>query len=117
MTHFSRNKINISISLLISFLLGLTICRGIHQITLFNSYDKSTQEYYLISSSTQNSLLSQSTFNSEKSGKVFICKGPKSKRYHYTKSCIGLKNCSTPIFEVSLKEARDLDRTLCGFED
>ena len=48
---------------------------------------------------------------------VYICKGPQSKRYHLTKSCQGLKNCSTEIYKVSLSEAKKLERTLCGFED
>ena len=49
--------------------------------------------------------------------KVFICKGPKSKRYHYKKDCRGLSRCSTKIYEVSKTEAKDLGRTLCGWED
>ena len=48
---------------------------------------------------------------------VYICKGPQSKRYHLTKSCQGLKNCSTEINKVSLSEAKKMERTLCGFED
>lgn len=47
---------------------------------------------------------------------VYICKGPNSKRYHYKKSCRGLKSCSTKLHEVSLTEARDIGRTLCGWE-
>ena len=48
---------------------------------------------------------------------VYICKGPSSKRYHYKKTCRGLKPCSTEIFTVTLKEAKQLGRTLCGWED
>ncbi|WP_053989827.1 hypothetical protein [Mangrovimonas sp. TPBH4] len=48
---------------------------------------------------------------------VYICKGKYSKKYHYNKSCRGLSNCSTDIYKVSLEEARDLQRTLCGWED
>ena len=48
---------------------------------------------------------------------VYICKGPNSKRYHYKKNCRGLKSCSTKVYEVSSKEAKDLGRTLCGWED
>ena len=47
---------------------------------------------------------------------VYICKGPDSKRYHYTKECRGLKNCSTKIYEVTLSEAKKLERTLCRWE-
>jgi len=49
--------------------------------------------------------------------KVYICKGKSSKRYHYKKNCRGLSNCSTKIYEVTLSEAKDLGRTLCGWED
>lgn len=49
--------------------------------------------------------------------KVYICKGKSSKRYHYKKDCRGLSNCSTKIYEVTLSEARNIGRTLCGWED
>ncbi|WP_053978537.1 hypothetical protein [Mangrovimonas xylaniphaga] len=48
---------------------------------------------------------------------VYICKGNYSKKYHYNKSCRGLSNCSTDIYKVSLAEAKELKRTLCGWED
>ncbi|MCK8480921.1 hypothetical protein [Psychroserpens algicola] len=48
---------------------------------------------------------------------VYICKGPSSKRYHYTKTCRGLSACSTKTYKVSLSEAKELKRTLCGWED
>lgn len=48
---------------------------------------------------------------------VYICKGPKSKRYHYRKNCRGLKRCSTKVSKVSIEEAKDKNRTLCGYED
>ncbi|WP_281989926.1 hypothetical protein [Aquimarina aggregata] len=48
---------------------------------------------------------------------VYICKGPKSKRYHYRKHCRGLKRCSTEISKISLEEAKNKNRTLCGYED
>ncbi|MAZ29298.1 MAG: hypothetical protein CL868_19780 [Cytophagaceae bacterium] len=49
--------------------------------------------------------------------KVFICKGKSSKKYHYKKNCRGLSNCSTPVAEVTLEEAKRLKHTLCGWED
>lgn len=49
--------------------------------------------------------------------KVYICKGKGSKRYHYTKTCRGLSNCSTKLYQVPLSEARTMGRTLCGWED
>jgi hypothetical protein len=48
---------------------------------------------------------------------VYICKGKYSKRYHYIKNCRGLSNCSTDIYKVTLSEAEELGRTLCGWED
>lgn len=48
---------------------------------------------------------------------VFICKGKSSKKYHLKKNCRGLSNCSTKTYEVTLKEAKELKRTLCGWED
>ncbi len=49
--------------------------------------------------------------------KVYICKGKGSKKYHYTKSCRGLSRCSTKIYEVTKTKAKEMGRTLCGWED
>ncbi|MEO9512140.1 MAG: hypothetical protein ABJN84_17995 [Flavobacteriaceae bacterium] len=49
--------------------------------------------------------------------KVYICKGKGSKRYHYKKNCRGLSRCSTKVYEVTLKKAKEMKRTLCGWED
>lgn len=48
---------------------------------------------------------------------VYICNGPSSHRYHHSKRCIGLSNCSTDIEKISLQEAKDKGRSLCGYED
>ncbi len=48
---------------------------------------------------------------------VYVCMGKGSKKYHYRKDCRGLSNCSTKIYEVTLTKAKDLGRTLCGWED
>lgn len=48
---------------------------------------------------------------------VYICKGPKSTKYHYKKNCRGLNSCSTDIYSVSLSDAKKSGRTLCGWED
>jgi hypothetical protein len=48
---------------------------------------------------------------------VYICKGPKSKKYHYKKDCRGLSSCSTDTYSVTLSEAKKLGRTLCGWEN
>ena len=37
---------------------------------------------------------------------VYICKGPKAKKYHYNKNCRGLKNCSTAVYKISLGQAK-----------
>ncbi|MDO5987112.1 hypothetical protein Q4Q39_06780 [Flavivirga amylovorans] len=56
-------------------------------------------------------------FTSFNNSNVYICKGKGSKRYHYTKHCRGLSNCSTKVYEVKLSKAKALKRTLCGWED
>ena len=48
---------------------------------------------------------------------VYICKTKSSKKYHYSKSCRGLSRCSTTIEGVTIKKAKALGRTLCGWED
>jgi hypothetical protein len=61
-------------------------------------------------------LLFTTSFNALYSD-VYICKGKYSKKYHYVKNCRGLSNCSTDIYKASLSEAKDLGRSLCGWED
>lgn len=56
-------------------------------------------------------------FDSPLENYVFICKGPYSKRYHYSSRCRGLSNCSTDTYKVTLNRARQMRRTLCGYED
>ena len=56
--------------------------------------------------------LTSSTFSS-----VYICTGNYSKKYHHNKYCRGLSNCKASIESVSLQEAKNLNRTLCGWED
>ena len=48
------------------------------------------------------------------SSTVYICTGPYSKRYHKTRPCSGLNNCSGHIKRVSLKKAQRKGRTPCG---
>ena len=46
---------------------------------------------------------------------VYICMGPKSACYHKTPNCRGLRNCSTSIKKVTLKEAKEVHhRRACG---
>tara|TARA_R110000868_G_scaffold36471_10_gene129612 strand:+ start:6029 stop:6343 length:315 start_codon:yes stop_codon:yes gene_type:complete len=53
----------------------------------------------------------------KKETNVYICKGKSSKKYHYKKDCRGLSNCSTKTYEVTLTKAKEMGRTLCGWED
>lgn len=46
-------------------------------------------------------------------GTVYICTGPKSKRYHRTSGCKGLNSCSESIKSVSLEYAKRIGRTQC----
>jgi hypothetical protein len=48
---------------------------------------------------------------------VYICMGKSSKKYHYSPNCRGLSNCSTDTYKVSLSKAKQINRTLCGWED
>ena len=48
---------------------------------------------------------------------VYICNGRYSKKYHYKKTCRGLSNCKATISKVTKKNAKELGRTLCGWED
>ncbi|WP_298501810.1 hypothetical protein [uncultured Maribacter sp.] len=48
---------------------------------------------------------------------VYICNTKSSKKYHYSKSCRGLSRCSASIEDVTIKKAKALGRTLCGWED
>ncbi len=48
---------------------------------------------------------------------VYICKGKYSKKYHLVKNCRGLSNCKSTIKKVSFQDAKDIGRTLCGWED
>ncbi len=61
-------------------------------------------------------LLFQPIFSLEETN-VYICKGKGSKKYHYNKYCRGLSRCSTKIYQVTLPKAKEMGRTLCGWED
>jgi hypothetical protein len=47
---------------------------------------------------------------------VYICKSANAKRYHPDPDCRGLKNCTHEIVKVSLSEAQNQGKTLCGYE-
>ncbi len=48
---------------------------------------------------------------------VYICTGTYSKKYHYKKTCRGLNACKSDVKQVTLTKAKQLERTLCGWED
>lgn len=47
---------------------------------------------------------------------VFICNSKGGKRYHLSKECRGLSNCKAEIKEVTLEEAKNDGKALCGYE-
>lgn len=48
---------------------------------------------------------------------VFICGSTGVKKYHYNENCRGLRSCSHNVVKTSLKQAKGLGLTLCGWED
>ncbi len=44
---------------------------------------------------------------------VYICTGPQSKKYHSSKDCNGLRNCSVEIKKVTFSKAKSMKRTPC----
>lgn len=46
---------------------------------------------------------------------VYICTGPKSKRYHFDEDCMGLSKCSGEVIEITLDEAEEMGRTECKY--
>lgn len=48
---------------------------------------------------------------------VYVCDSEGGKKYHYTKNCRGLSNCEHTIIKVTLSEAKERGKTLCGWED
>ena len=60
--------------------------------------------------------LTLTSFNVEKA-EVYICNSKGSKKYHYSETCRGLNPCKHEIIKKSLKDAKALGLTLCGWED
>ena len=48
---------------------------------------------------------------------VYICKGPNSTAYHYSPHCRGLRQCSTDVEKLTVKETVEKGRKLCRYED
>jgi hypothetical protein len=47
---------------------------------------------------------------------VYICKSKNAKKYHLAENCRGLSNCKAEIGKVTLAQAKNDGKTLCGFE-
>ena len=47
---------------------------------------------------------------------VYVCSGPKVKKYHLTETCRGLSNCQHRIVKSTLQEAQKGGKSLCGWE-
>lgn len=47
---------------------------------------------------------------------VYVCDSPNAYRYHLTKNCRGLSNCSHRILAISIEEAEKENKTLCKWE-
>ena len=48
---------------------------------------------------------------------VYLCITKGGKKYHFDIDCRGLSNCKGEIIKVTLKEAKDKGKTICGYED
>ncbi len=48
---------------------------------------------------------------------VYLCNSPGGKKYHFKKTCRGLSRCKASIIKVTLEEAKNRGKTLCGWED
>jgi len=46
---------------------------------------------------------------------VYICTGQYAKAYHKSRNCRGLGNCRGDIKQVSIEEAKRMERTPCGY--
>ncbi|NWL00617.1 hypothetical protein DM790_07290 [Flavobacterium collinsii] len=48
---------------------------------------------------------------------VYICGSAGAKKYHYNENCRGLRSCRSEIVKTSLKQAKGLGLSICGWED
>ncbi|SFC96581.1 hypothetical protein [Flavobacterium phragmitis] len=48
---------------------------------------------------------------------VYICGSTGAKKYHYNENCRGLRSCRSETVKTSLKQAKGLGLSLCGWED
>lgn len=48
---------------------------------------------------------------------VYICGSTGAKKYHFKETCRGLSSCNHGTVKTSIKQAKGLGLTLCGWED
>lgn len=51
------------------------------------------------------------------SSSVYICDSSSAKKYHLSPTCRGLNACKPQIVKISLGDAQNRGRALCGWED
>lgn len=63
------------------------------------------------------SVLLTFSFSSSTYYNVYICDSKGAKKYHLKEDCRGLSNCKAEIKKITLTKAKELEKTLCGWED
>lgn len=48
---------------------------------------------------------------------AYICGSKGASKYHYSETCRGLNACKHEVVKKTVKEAKELGLTLCGWED
>lgn len=56
-------------------------------------------------------------FTSSNQSNVYLCDSDSAKKYHLKKDCRGLNACDHEIIRITLTEAKQKGKTLCGWED
>lgn len=56
------------------------------------------------------------SFNTNKQD-VYVCNSKGATKYHYSETCRGLNACKHEVVKKSIKDARVMGLTLCGWED
>ena len=56
-------------------------------------------------------------FSCNSNENVYIFTDPYSVAYHQSKNCQGLNKCSTELTTITIKQAKEMGRRICGYED
>jgi len=48
---------------------------------------------------------------------AYYCESPNAKKYHFSKECKGLQNCTHVIVKSTISEAKKLELTVCLLEN